>query len=511
MAVDSFAFGASLRDMTLPRPVRASGRKPRVVTAPVVLTWWLLGASLVLLVGRSVVEVLGGRSSFTDIAFTLVTALLIGSAVLNARAAGRDVERRNSESESFSRIMRALSRSVSQDAVVEAIVNELGAATDADHVAVVRLRRGSAVLDVTFVSMLPGTPISNTVMPVRQLEPLETKRLRHLPRQTPRQPLHLDIGPRSVWQEDGLDASNSPNPSAVSMPPAAADPDAGATAPAGDAQARTPDEATSILRRNMRNQATRSREAAADQDHAQEVADMIAYRLRDAYGLRNTLAAPLQDDQAIAGAIVLSRRTNDLWPEEAIRLLHMAANETSAALVRVHSFQTAESEARTDQLTQLPNRRYFDEYCKLLASRRRSSDRVAVLAVDVDHFKRLNDTYGHQVGDLVLQAIGGAIQSAVREEDVPARYGGEEFMVLLRNPSPGVALDIGERIRVGVRDLDMGSVGVVDRVTVSVGVASGLEAAEPIGHVVERADRALYAAKRTGRDKVVEAWHEDLD
>ncbi len=141
-----------------------------------------------------------------------------------------------------------------------------------------------------------------------------------------------------------------------------------------------------------------------------------------------------------------------------------------------------------------------------MASRLRASDRVGILAVDVDHFKRVNDMYGHQIGDQVLRAIGDAIQLSVREEDLPARYGGEEFMVLLWNPSPGVALEIGERIRTTVRELDLVDAGVTDRVTVSLGVASGLAADEPISEIVERADRALYAAKRTGRDRVVEAW-----
>jgi diguanylate cyclase len=157
-------------------------------------------------------------------------------------------------------------------------------------------------------------------------------------------------------------------------------------------------------------------------------------------------------------------------------------------------------------MTQLTNRRYFDEYCRLLASRRRSTDRVAIIAIDVDHFKKFNDQYGHQVGDVVLRAIANAIQLSVREEDVPARFGGEEFVVLLRNPSQGWAMEIGERIRENVRDMDLIDAGVTERVTVSVGVASGAHAGEPIDEIVARADRALYAAKRSGRDRVVEAW-----
>jgi diguanylate cyclase (GGDEF)-like protein len=469
--------------MNQPLPPASAGRQPAGAAPRVFLTWILLSLAVVMLVGRAAIEFIAGRTDAVDLILAMTISGLVVSAVTNARAAGMEVERRHSEAESFSRIVRALSRSVSPDAVVEAIVHELGAATGADHVAVVKLRPGSAVLDVTFVSMLPGAPTSNTVMPLRQIEPVEARRLRELPRQpSSSTPLRLVGGePQSVWRDDH--APRSPRSGA---------------------------DDTNSLRHNVRSRA-RTPGSIEDEALAREVTDRIAFRLRDAYGLRNTLAAPLQAGQSIAGAIVLSRRTGEVWPEAAVRLLRSAAFETSAALARVYSHQAAESEARTDQLTQLPNRRYFDEYCKLLVSRRRSTDRVAILAVDVDHFKRLNDMYGHQVGDVALRAIANAIQLSVREEDVPVRFGGEEFVVLLRNPSDGVALEIGERIRQSVRELDLGEAGVTDRITVSVGVASGQPEGEEIDSIVERADRALYAAKRTGRDRVVEAWHSDVD
>jgi diguanylate cyclase (GGDEF)-like protein len=440
------------------------------------MTWWLLGISVAILLGQAFIGFMIGHSGPVDVALSIATAALVGSAVLNARASGMQVARRQAETESFSRILRALARSVSPDAVVEAIVHELGKAASADHVAVVRMRPGETVLDVTFVSMGPGTPTSNTVMPLQQLAPVETRRVRPL-RHQPVASSPLAAGGNTfsgaasnetaVWQEVRQQL--------------------GLSAP------------------SLRNRGSKSRGGQSDEEeaNAQEVADRIAFRLRDVYGLRNTLAAPLQVDEAIVGAIILSRRTDESWPEATARLLRSAASETSAALVRVYSIQAVESEARTDQLTQLPNRRHFDEYCTLLASRRRASDKVAILAIDVDHFKRINDQYGHPVGDQVLRAIGSAIQVSVRDEDVPARYGGEEFVVLLRNPAPGVALEIGERIRQSVRELDLSHSGVLDRVTVSVGVAAGNAAGEPISAIVERADRALYAAKRAGRDRVV--------
>jgi diguanylate cyclase (GGDEF)-like protein len=438
------------------------------------MTWWLLGLSVAFLLGQALVGFVMGHSGPVDMALSVATALLVGSAVLNARAAGMQVARRQTETESFSRILRALARSVSPDAVVEAIVHELGNATAADHVAVVRMRPGETVLDVTFVSMGPGTPTSNTVMPLQQLAPVETRRVRPLRhRPAAGSPLSSDghagrtDDEKAVWQEVRQQLGLA-----------------------------TPS-------RRSSNAGLREGEPSEEEVNAQDVADRIAFRLRDVYGLRNTLASPLQVDQAIVGAIILSRRTDDSWPDAAARLLRSAASETSAALVRVYSIQAVESEARTDQLTQLPNRRHFDEYCTLLASRRRVSDKVAILAVDVDHFKRVNDLYGHPVGDQVLRAIGNAIQVSVRDEDVPARYGGEEFVVLLRNPGPGVALEIGERIRQSVRELDLSPSGVLERVTVSIGVATGNAAGEAIDAIVERADRALYAAKRAGRDRVV--------
>jgi diguanylate cyclase (GGDEF)-like protein len=122
--------------------------------------------------------------------------------------------------------------------------------------------------------------------------------------------------------------------------------------------------------------------------------------------------------------------------------------------------------------------------------------------IDIDKFKGLNDTYGHPVGDEVLRSVATAITAAVRDQDVPARIGGEEFAVLLRNPGPAVALEVGERVRQAVRDLDLGDFGVPG-VSVSVGVANATSPDEPIHALVDRADRALLRAKRAGRDRVI--------
>ncbi|MEO5941039.1 MAG: GGDEF domain-containing protein, partial [Candidatus Limnocylindrales bacterium] len=241
-----------------------------------------------------------------------------------------------------------------------------------------------------------------------------------------------------------------------------------------------------------------------DHDPERLVANRIADRARTVFGLRHTIVAPLTSDHGMIGALLISRRTAGDWPPAAQRLLLGAAVEASAALSRAYSHRQAEARASTDALTGLPNRRYFDEFCALLSRRRRAEDSVGVLMVDIDRFKVLNDTHGHQVGDEVLRAVAAAIVGAVREDDVPARYGGEEFAVLLRNPTISVAVEVGERVRDAVASLDLARFGV-GAVSVSVGAAVADESDEPISVTIQQADRALYGAKRGGRDRVVAA------
>jgi diguanylate cyclase (GGDEF)-like protein len=241
-----------------------------------------------------------------------------------------------------------------------------------------------------------------------------------------------------------------------------------------------------------------------DLDPDRLVANRIAERARSVFGLRHTLVTPLTTDGGMIGALLISRRTAGDWPPAAQRLLVGAAVEASAALSRVYSHRQAEARASTDGLTGLPNRRYFDEFCALLSRRRRAEDSVGVLMIDIDKFKGINDTHGHQVGDEVLRAVAAAIVGAVREDDVPARYGGEEFAVLLRNPTLDVAVEVGERVREAVAALDLDRFGVTT-VRVSVGAAVADDPEEPITTTIEQADRALFDAKRRGRDRVVAA------
>jgi diguanylate cyclase (GGDEF)-like protein len=159
----------------------------------------------------------------------------------------------------------------------------------------------------------------------------------------------------------------------------------------------------------------------------------------------------------------------------------------------------------TDALTGAHNREHFDTQLRseLSFARRHKAD-VSLAIFDVDHFKKVNDTYGHQGGDAVLVALANAIRAMIRNEDVFARYGGEEFALILRGIDGAGAATVGERLRERVEAMRVDFEGQVLNVTVSVGCASFAELDEKAPEaLVGAADKRLYAAKHGGRNRVV--------
>ncbi len=160
--------------------------------------------------------------------------------------------------------------------------------------------------------------------------------------------------------------------------------------------------------------------------------------------------------------------------------------------------------ARTDALTGLSNRRDFEELSLRELQRARRLDRpLTLLMLDVDHFKRVNDRYGHAVGDQVLQGVAQVCRAQLREIDLLARLGGEEFTIVLPEAGQTFGIDIAERLRQAVQDwvLRLAS-GDEIRCTVSVGVTSRIDTDEAVATILARADQALYAAKEAGRNQV---------
>lgn len=156
-----------------------------------------------------------------------------------------------------------------------------------------------------------------------------------------------------------------------------------------------------------------------------------------------------------------------------------------------------------DELTGLRNRRYFDRTMSYEMDRVRRYDRnLSLVMIDVDHFKRINDTYGHDVGDSVLKAVARLLEESVRKSDVASRYGGEEFGLVLPETRAVGAYHVAERVRSSVE------AAVIEgmRITVSVGVATASpEWSGDVMGLVRAADQALYRAKREGRNRIVVA------
>ena len=192
------------------------------------------------------------------------------------------------------------------------------------------------------------------------------------------------------------------------------------------------------------------------------------------------------------------------FDDEAVEIAEWLAGRASIALQNAHLHVMARRLASTDELTQLANRRHFDEALRAEVIRaERFGDPVAVVVADLDNFKEVNDRFGHDVGDLVLQTFADVIRASVRDVDLPARYGGEEFMVLLPGTDAEGGRQLAERLRTELQDLPVAAgEGVTVRVTSSFGVAGFPEEASAAA-LLRAGDQALYRAKAAGKNAVV--------
>ena len=185
--------------------------------------------------------------------------------------------------------------------------------------------------------------------------------------------------------------------------------------------------------------------------------------------------------------------------EDQTDLLIGVASQAAVAIRHAQLFQAQEENALTDELTKLPNRRALaQQFLKEMQRARRHRKPIAFLMVDLDHFKQVNDTYGHLQGDSVLAELATILTGGARESDICARYGGEEFALILHETLEPGAQILAERIRAKVAAHTFPG-GL--KMTISIGVAATSEASQ-FTSLIERADQALYAAKQGGRNQV---------
>lgn len=212
---------------------------------------------------------------------------------------------------------------------------------------------------------------------------------------------------------------------------------------------------------------------------------------------------PMKQNGVVTGAIVVESESIGGVLLRDMRNVRLLGAVASVSLETVWQIEEATRRARTDALTGLANRRAFDEaLARAVAEADRFGHNVGLVICDVDNFKRVNDLYGHEVGDHVLRSIAASLSTGVRGVDLVARYGGEELVMLLGKADVAMAWEVAERMRAAIEGKTIGVGEHLVHVTASFGVASYPETARLGDELFPAADKALYAAKREGRNCV---------
>lgn len=219
---------------------------------------------------------------------------------------------------------------------------------------------------------------------------------------------------------------------------------------------------------------------------------------------RAILAASLRRGDRVFGALSVLSATPHAYADADQEALELLSSSIAIAVDNARLFSRIEELATIDDLTRIANRRYFLELAEYEMERSQRYGRaLAVVVLDVDHFKRVNDTYKHHTGDIVLQVIAARCRACLREVDLIGRYGGEEFVVLLPETDLPGARAVAERLRESIGDAPIPTDQALISVTISLGVA-GFLPNDPadLKTLLRRADHALYAAKHSGRNRV---------
>lgn len=223
---------------------------------------------------------------------------------------------------------------------------------------------------------------------------------------------------------------------------------------------------------------------------------------RGVYRTKSFVSVPIIVNDVARGVLNVADPTDDRdFSQADLATLEMLAGHIGACLMSQDQEEALKLLAETDPLTWLFNRRHFDRRLQAEADRaRRSEHLLALLMIDVNGFKRINDTHGHRVGDLVLRAVASAIREAVRVYDVPTRYGGDEFGIVLPEADTESATRVGKRIleKLATTPLPEELAATGERISLSIGAATYPRPATTTEALVETADAAMYQAKRAG-------------
>jgi len=217
--------------------------------------------------------------------------------------------------------------------------------------------------------------------------------------------------------------------------------------------------------------------------------------------IRSWLGIPLVFEDKPIGLLALDSVKKGFYTHQHVRIASSVAEHLALAIVNARKHTLIKAEARTDKLTGLANRYGLETIGQEFFSKAASDDKpLGLLMLDIDHFKVVNDSFGHNYGDQVLRSIASEIQRSLRSDDYPVRYGGEEFLILLPDTSTREALVVAERLRENIACLTLSDKR--DFPTVSIGIFSGIPSYTEVLHeFIQRADLALYEAKEAGRNR----------
>ncbi|MEW6207879.1 MAG: sensor domain-containing diguanylate cyclase [Acidobacteriota bacterium] len=213
------------------------------------------------------------------------------------------------------------------------------------------------------------------------------------------------------------------------------------------------------------------------------------------------LEIPITYRSSVIGVLMVEDDTpGRLWEDEEELMAKTVADELAVAISHARLFKRVQIQAMTDALTGLYNHRYFQERLEReIKLADRNDTHLSLIMLDLDHLKRINDTYGHRKGDAALTHVARMMRSSFRDIDICARYGGEEFVAILPQCGREDALKAAERLREAIASTPVRQIG---QVTASIGVATYPESAVSQEELIEMADRAMYVAKESGRNRV---------
>jgi diguanylate cyclase (GGDEF)-like protein len=247
--------------------------------------------------------------------------------------------------------------------------------------------------------------------------------------------------------------------------------------------------------------------AANDKEHIY-ISDVRNYRIPvmpfKTDNVNSVFLLPMFYERNLLGILVLLLEKTNALSTYQIEILKVLGNQASTSIANARFHEKIKLLAITDGLTGLFNHKNFQERLTQEFDRfGRFSEPISLLLIDIDFFKKINDTYGHPVGDLVLKRVAGIIQKTVRNIDIPARYGGEEFAVVLVGTDEKGAMNMAERLRKTIMDKKFTADQSTFNVTVSVGISTTAGESVKKEALIERADKALYKAKGDGRNQCV--------